>query len=30
MNFAKQNGKNIHLMGLVSDGCVHSSDVHPI
>jgi 2,3-bisphosphoglycerate-independent phosphoglycerate mutase len=28
VNYAKQNGKNIHLMGLVSDGCVHSSDVH--
>lgn len=28
VNHAKKNGKNIHLMGLVSDGRVHSSDVH--
>lgn len=26
--YAKQNGKNIHLMGLVSDGGVHSSLEH--
>lgn len=25
---ANKRGKNIHLMGLVSNGCVHSSDVH--
>lgn len=25
---AKKNKKNIHLLGLTSDGCVHSSDVH--
>ncbi len=25
---AKQSNKNIHLIGLVSDGCVHSSDLH--
>ncbi len=25
---AKENGKNIHLMGLVSNGGVHSSDEH--
>jgi 2,3-bisphosphoglycerate-independent phosphoglycerate mutase len=25
---AKQTGKNIHLLGLVSDGCVHSSNKH--
>ena len=28
VSIAKQRGKNIHLMGLVSNGCVHSSDVH--
>jgi len=27
-SIAKKNGKNIHLMGLISDGCVHSSDLH--
>ena len=26
--YAKENGKNIHLMGLTSDGGVHSSLVH--
>lgn len=26
--FAKANGKDVHLMGLVSDGCIHSSDKH--
>jgi 2,3-bisphosphoglycerate-independent phosphoglycerate mutase len=25
---AKKRGKNIHLMGLISNGCVHSSDLH--
>lgn len=28
MNVAKQRGKNLHLIGLVSNGCVHSSDYH--
>lgn len=28
MNYAKANGKAFHLMGLVSNGGVHSSDVH--
>ena len=27
-NYAKVNGKNVHLMGLVSDGGVHSSMEH--
>ncbi|MBR4844785.1 MAG: 2,3-bisphosphoglycerate-independent phosphoglycerate mutase, partial [Bacteroidaceae bacterium] len=27
-SYAKENGKNIHLMGLTSDGGVHSSLVH--
>ena len=26
--YAKANGKDVHLMGLVSDGCIHSSDKH--
>lgn len=26
--YAKQNNKNVHLLGLVSDGCIHSSDKH--
>jgi 2,3-bisphosphoglycerate-independent phosphoglycerate mutase len=25
---AKKRGKNIHLVGLISNGCVHSSDLH--
>ncbi len=24
----KKNKKNLHLIGLISDGCVHSSDLH--
>ena len=28
MNYAKQNGKKLHLMGLVSDGGVHSHINH--
>ena len=27
-NYAKRSGKNVHLMGLVSDGGVHSSQEH--
>lgn len=27
-NYAKENNKNIHFLGLVSDGGVHSSDKH--
>lgn len=26
--YAKSNGKAVHMMGLVSDGCIHSSDKH--
>ena len=26
--YAKENGKAVHFMGLVSDGCIHSSDKH--
>lgn len=28
MNYAKENGKAVHLLGLVSDGGVHSSQEH--
>ncbi|HEY9784478.1 MAG TPA: 2,3-bisphosphoglycerate-independent phosphoglycerate mutase [Candidatus Obscuribacterales bacterium] len=28
INFAKENGGAVHLFGLVSDGCVHSSPDH--
>ncbi|MDL2227268.1 2,3-bisphosphoglycerate-independent phosphoglycerate mutase [Bacteroidales bacterium OttesenSCG-928-K03] len=28
MNYAKENNVAIHFIGLVSDGCVHSSDKH--
>jgi len=27
-NYAKENGKKVHLLGLVSDGGVHSSQAH--
>ena len=27
-SYAKENGKNVHFMGLTSNGCVHSSLVH--
>ncbi|MFN4124154.1 MAG: 2,3-bisphosphoglycerate-independent phosphoglycerate mutase [Flavobacteriales bacterium] len=26
--YAKNNHKKLHFMGLVSDGCIHSSDMH--
>jgi 2,3-bisphosphoglycerate-independent phosphoglycerate mutase len=26
--YAKDNNKAVHMMGLVSDGCIHSSDKH--
>jgi 2,3-bisphosphoglycerate-independent phosphoglycerate mutase len=26
--YAKENNKAVHMMGLVSDGCIHSSDKH--
>ena len=26
--YAKENNKPVHFMGLVSDGCIHSSDKH--
>lgn len=26
--YAKANNKSVHMMGLVSDGCIHSSDKH--
>jgi 2,3-bisphosphoglycerate-independent phosphoglycerate mutase len=26
--YAKTNGKTVHMMGLVSDGCIHSSEKH--
>jgi 2,3-bisphosphoglycerate-independent phosphoglycerate mutase len=28
MNYAKKNNVSVHFIGLVSDGCVHSSDKH--
>lgn len=28
IQYAKNNHKKLHLMGLVSDGCIHSSDMH--
>ena len=28
MNYAKKNNVAVHFMGLISDGCVHSSDKH--
>jgi 2,3-bisphosphoglycerate-independent phosphoglycerate mutase len=28
MNFAKEHNSAIHFLGLLSDGCVHSSDKH--
>lgn len=28
ISLAKKNQRNIHLLGLTSDGCVHSSDLH--
>ena len=28
LNYAKKNNKNVHLIGLVSDGGVHSSEKH--
>jgi 2,3-bisphosphoglycerate-independent phosphoglycerate mutase len=26
--YARENGKSVHFIGLVSDGCIHSSDKH--
>lgn len=26
--YVKKSGKNLHFMGLLSDGCIHSSDKH--
>ena len=26
--YARDNNKDVHMMGLVSDGCIHSSDKH--
>jgi 2,3-bisphosphoglycerate-independent phosphoglycerate mutase len=26
--YCKKNGKALHLMGLLSDGCIHSSEKH--